>query len=259
MSLVAAVVALAGFGIVWLNVRNQHPFTGPSPASLVFFYALIALRIATVIYAYARARTGISGRSVKVQRDEAVAMIGVLLVCYLALIGIANSGSHGAGFYWSLGLNGTLIALPPSGRALRDPQALARSRARRCGRADRCPRRNCRPPRHVARQRCGALRAAAGERGDRHVAAARDSDTHGADGRMTAEALDPLIHVPARLQIMAALATLPNGDQLSFKRLQDMIELTPGNLITHLRKLEEAGYLRPAKRAADRPRGPRSR
>ena len=112
VSLVAAVVALAGFGIVWLNVRNQHPFTGPSPASLVFFYALIALRIATVIFAYARARTGISGRSVKVQRDEAVVMSGVLLVCYLALIAIAyNSGSHGAGFYWSLFLNGTLIAL----------------------------------------------------------------------------------------------------------------------------------------------------
>jgi uncharacterized membrane protein YhaH (DUF805 family) len=111
VSLVAAVVALAGFGIVWLNVRNQHPFTGPSPASLVFFYALIAVRIATVIYAYARARSGVSGRSVKVHRDEAVVMSGVLLVCYLALIGIANSGSHGAGFYWSLFLNGTLIAL----------------------------------------------------------------------------------------------------------------------------------------------------
>ncbi len=111
VSLVAAVVALAGFGIVWLNVRNQHPFTGPSPASLVFFYALIALRIATVIFAYARARTGVSGRSVKVQRDEAVVMSGVLVVCYLALIAIANSGSHGAGFYWSLFLNGTLIAL----------------------------------------------------------------------------------------------------------------------------------------------------
>jgi uncharacterized membrane protein YhaH (DUF805 family) len=111
VSLVAAVVALVGFGIVWLNVRDQHPFTGPSPASLVFFYALIALRIATVIYAYARARTGVSGRSVKVQREEAVVMSGLLLVCYLALIGIANSGSHGAGFAWSLFLNGTLIAL----------------------------------------------------------------------------------------------------------------------------------------------------
>jgi DNA-binding transcriptional ArsR family regulator len=55
--------------------------------------------------------------------------------------------------------------------------------------------------------------------------------------------LDPLIHAPARLQIMATLAALPDGDALSFTRLQDLIGLTPGNLITHLRKLEDAGYL----------------
>ena len=60
---------------------------------------------------------------------------------------------------------------------------------------------------------------------------------------MTLDALDPLIHVPARLRIVATLAALPDGDALSFTRLQDMIELTPGNLITHLRKLEDAGYL----------------
>jgi DNA-binding MarR family transcriptional regulator len=60
---------------------------------------------------------------------------------------------------------------------------------------------------------------------------------------MTATALDPLIHVPARLQIMATLAALPDGDALSFTRLQAMIGLTPGNLITHLRKLEDANYL----------------
>src|SRR5580693_7175352 len=60
---------------------------------------------------------------------------------------------------------------------------------------------------------------------------------------MTADALDPLIHVPARLQIVATLASLPDGDALSFTRLQDMIGLTPRNLIIHLRKLEEAGYL----------------
>jgi DNA-binding MarR family transcriptional regulator len=60
---------------------------------------------------------------------------------------------------------------------------------------------------------------------------------------VTAADLDPLIHVPARLRIVATLAMLPAGDALSFTRLQDMIGLTPGNLITHLRKLEEAGYL----------------
>ena len=60
---------------------------------------------------------------------------------------------------------------------------------------------------------------------------------------MTSAALDPLIHEQARLRIVATLATLPEGDALSFTRLQDMLGLTPGNLITHLRKLEEAGYL----------------
>jgi len=60
---------------------------------------------------------------------------------------------------------------------------------------------------------------------------------------VTTEPLDPLIHVPARLRIVATLATLPDGDVLSFTRLQDMLGLTPGNLITHLRKLEDASYL----------------
>ena len=60
---------------------------------------------------------------------------------------------------------------------------------------------------------------------------------------MTTDALDPLIHVPARLRIVVTLAALHDGDTLSFTRLQDMLELTPGNLITHLRKLEDAGYL----------------
>jgi DNA-binding MarR family transcriptional regulator len=60
---------------------------------------------------------------------------------------------------------------------------------------------------------------------------------------MTDEELDPLIHVPARLRIVVTLAALQPGDDLSFTRLQDVIGLTPGNLITHLRKLEDAGYV----------------
>jgi DNA-binding MarR family transcriptional regulator len=42
---------------------------------------------------------------------------------------------------------------------------------------------------------------------------------------------------------MVTLATVPEGDNLSFTRLQDLIGLTPGNLITHLRKLEDAEYV----------------
>jgi DNA-binding MarR family transcriptional regulator len=60
---------------------------------------------------------------------------------------------------------------------------------------------------------------------------------------MIADELDPLIHVPTRLKIVATLAALPDGDGLSFTRLQDMLGLTSGNLIIQLRKLEEADYI----------------
>jgi len=55
--------------------------------------------------------------------------------------------------------------------------------------------------------------------------------------------LDPVIHAPARLRVVVTLATLGDGDSLSFTRLQELLGLTPGNLITHLRKLEDAGYV----------------
>jgi DNA-binding transcriptional ArsR family regulator len=61
---------------------------------------------------------------------------------------------------------------------------------------------------------------------------------------MSEDELDPVIHAPARLRIVVTLAALPDGDNLSFTRLQDLIGLTPGNLITHLRKLDDAGYVR---------------
>jgi DNA-binding MarR family transcriptional regulator len=66
---------------------------------------------------------------------------------------------------------------------------------------------------------------------------------------MTEDELDPVIHAPARLRLMVTLAALPEGDDLSFTRLQDITGLTPGNLITHLRKLEAARYARMVKTA----------
>ncbi len=55
--------------------------------------------------------------------------------------------------------------------------------------------------------------------------------------------LDPVIHAEARLRITAALAAIHHGDRISFPRLQSLLEMTSGNLSTHLRKLEDAGYV----------------
>ncbi|AEA22475.1 transcriptional regulator [Pseudonocardia benzenivorans] len=55
--------------------------------------------------------------------------------------------------------------------------------------------------------------------------------------------LDPVIHAQARLRVTASLASLCAGDKITFPRLQELLDMTAGNLSTHLRKLEDAGYV----------------
>jgi DNA-binding MarR family transcriptional regulator len=56
-------------------------------------------------------------------------------------------------------------------------------------------------------------------------------------------ALDPVIHAEGRLRIVANLAKLSPGESIAFPVLQDALAMTAGNLSTHLRRLEDAGYL----------------
>ena len=69
---------------------------------------------------------------------------------------------------------------------------------------------------------------------------------------MSTGALDPQIHDPERLRVVATLAALPGGDTLALTRLQDMIKLSPGSLITCLRELGHAGYMRTGKTGGNR-------
>ncbi len=52
--------------------------------------------------------------------------------------------------------------------------------------------------------------------------------------------VDPIIHAPARLTIMATLAVVREAD---FRYLLHATGLTKGNLSAHLSKLEAAGYV----------------
>ena len=56
--------------------------------------------------------------------------------------------------------------------------------------------------------------------------------------------LDRLIHEKGRLAIMSLLAASP---ELSFTELRDSLAMTDGNLTTHIRVLQEAGYISVAK------------
>lgn len=52
--------------------------------------------------------------------------------------------------------------------------------------------------------------------------------------------LDRVIHEKGRLAIMSMLAASP---ELSFTEMRDALNMTDGNLTTHIRTLQEAGYV----------------
>jgi DNA-binding MarR family transcriptional regulator len=56
--------------------------------------------------------------------------------------------------------------------------------------------------------------------------------------------LDRLIHEKGRLAIMSMLAAAP---ELSFTEMRDTLGMTDGNLTTHIRTLQQEGYVSVAK------------
>jgi DNA-binding MarR family transcriptional regulator len=62
-------------------------------------------------------------------------------------------------------------------------------------------------------------------------------------------AIDPLVHSPTRLKILAYLSIVESAD---FTFLMHQTGLTRGNLSVNLRKLEDAGYVIIKKEFVDR-------
>ncbi len=60
--------------------------------------------------------------------------------------------------------------------------------------------------------------------------------------------LDRVIHEKGRLAIMSMLAASP---ELSFTELRDTLDMTDGNLTSHMRTLQEAGYVSVSKSYAN--------
>ena len=65
---------------------------------------------------------------------------------------------------------------------------------------------------------------------------------------MSEPGFDPVIHAPARLQIMAVLAGVQDAE---FALLRDTVQVSDSVLSKHLSQLAEAGYIRLRKAALD--------
>ena len=61
LTLIGSVVVLVAFGAIWLSVRGQHPYAGPTPVALAVLYGTLVVWIIIVSAFHQRARRGVTG------------------------------------------------------------------------------------------------------------------------------------------------------------------------------------------------------
>ncbi len=79
LSVLGAMVVLVALGAVWLSVRDQHPYKGPTAAGLLVMYGILVCWIGVVVRFRQRAMAGVSGTTVRQQRAYAAAVVTALV------------------------------------------------------------------------------------------------------------------------------------------------------------------------------------
>ena len=76
----AAVTVLIGYGAIWLSVRHQHPYSGPTVAGLAVLYGVLAVWI---VFNVILLRRAVSGRSSRQRRLEGMTFGAVWICVYV--------------------------------------------------------------------------------------------------------------------------------------------------------------------------------
>jgi hypothetical protein len=90
-----AVMVLAALGAIWLSVRGQHPYRGPTAADIPVLVAFIVINFAATVAVRRRAITGVSGRSPLRPAEITIAVLAwvavVAVMVALAAAGVSYS------------------------------------------------------------------------------------------------------------------------------------------------------------------------
>ena len=91
-----AVLVLAALGAIWLSVRGQHPYRGPTAADVPVLIGFIVVNFAATVAVRRHAIAGVSGRS-RFSQGE----IAVLVSAFAAtVVAMAALGAAGLNFAW---------------------------------------------------------------------------------------------------------------------------------------------------------------
>ena len=92
-----AVLVLAALGAIWLSVRGQHPYRGPTAADIPVLVGFIVVNFAATVAVRRHATAGVSGRSQFSQGE-----IMVLVVAFVAaVVAMTALGTANVSFAWS--------------------------------------------------------------------------------------------------------------------------------------------------------------
>ena len=86
-------VWLLGYGAMWVSVRGQHPYTGPSGVSIATVFVLAGFAAAAVLVIIHRSAAGIDGQSVRYRRIILATWATGYLILLLVQAAISSSVS----------------------------------------------------------------------------------------------------------------------------------------------------------------------
>lgn len=99
LALAAAVVMLVAYGAVWLSVRHQHPYVGPSGHALAVVYGTLLLWIVLVVVTLGRGLRGVGGRSAHRRWIEGLTFAAIWISIYVVQGALYHAGaSHGIAY-----------------------------------------------------------------------------------------------------------------------------------------------------------------
>lgn len=99
LMVIGAAVVLIAYGVLWLSVRGQHPYSGPPGWALAVLYSTLLVWIIVVATVYRRATTGVSGRSARQQKADAAAFIPIWITVYVFQGALHHAGASHAIVY----------------------------------------------------------------------------------------------------------------------------------------------------------------
>ena len=94
---IRAVLVLAALGTIWLSVRGQHPYKGPSSSALLVILVFVVINFTATVTVRKRATAGVSGRS-RFTPAEITVMVVAWIAPFVVLAALGDGGNSHSGY-----------------------------------------------------------------------------------------------------------------------------------------------------------------